>query len=83
MNPTPIYDELAGALRERLIVIRDSAWRERDSAGQLARLQEVSESIVSLQGRLPQPVDPMLAHYLQRCSYDKALAWLEGGDAGH
>lgn len=83
MNPTPIYDELAGALRERLAVIRDSAWRESDGAGQLARLQEVSESIVSLQGRLPQPVDPILAHYLQRCSYDKALAWLDGGDAGH
>jgi hypothetical protein len=83
LNPTPIYDELAGALRERLAVIRDTSWRDRDPAGQLARLQQVSESIVTLQGRLPQPVDPMLGHYLERCSYDKALAWLEGGDAGH
>ncbi len=83
MNPAPIYDELASALRERLAVIRDTAWRERDGAGQLARLQQVSESILLLQGRLPKPVDPMLAHYLERCSYDKALAWLEGGDAGH
>ena len=24
------------------------------------------------------PVDPQLRHYLQQCSYDKALAWLEG-----
>ena len=81
MNPAPIYSELAGALRERLAVIRDTAWRERDGAGQLARLQEVSESIGDLQKQLPRPLDPMLAHYLERCSYDKALAWLEGGDA--
>ena len=83
MNPTPIYHELATALRERLQVIRDTAWRERDSAGQLARLREVSEAIGTLQGNLPKPVDPMLAHYLERCSYDKALAWLEGGGTGH
>lgn len=82
MNPAPIYGELAGALRERLAVIRDTAWRDRDAAGQLARLQEVSESIIGLQAQLPPPVDPTLAHYLERSSYDKALAWLEGGDAG-
>jgi len=75
--PTPIYDELIAALRERLQVIRDTAWRDRDPAGQLARLQQVSESIVDLQRRLPSPVDPRLAHFLERCSYDKALAWIE------
>jgi hypothetical protein len=80
--PTPIYDELAGALRDRIAVIRDTAWRDRDAAGQLARLQEVSQLIVDLQGRLPAPVDPNLAHYLERCSYDKALAWLEGTRTG-
>jgi hypothetical protein len=26
---------------------------------------------------LPRPVDPRLAHYLQRRSYDKALEFLE------
>ena len=82
MNPTSIYDELAAALRDRLAVIRDTAWRDRDPAGQLARLQEVSLSIVDLQRRLPAPVDPNLAHYLERCSYDKALSWLEGAGTG-
>ena len=77
MNPNPIYEELAAALRDRLSVIRDTAWRDRDPAGQLARLQQVSESIVDLQRRLPAPVDPRLAHFLERCSYDKALAWIE------
>jgi len=83
VNPTTIYDQLAAALRDRLAVIRDTAWRDRDSAGQLARLQEVSLSIVELQGRLPAPVDPNLAHYLERCSYDKALAWIEGDRRSH
>jgi hypothetical protein len=40
----------------------------------------VSEKIDSLQESLPQPVDPRLAHYLQRKSYDKALEFLEGRD---
>jgi hypothetical protein len=83
VKPTSIYDELAAALRGRLAVIRDTAWRDRDPAGQLARLQEVSTAISDLQRRLPAPVDPNLAHYLERCSYDKALAWLEGIHAGH
>ncbi len=83
MNPTTIYDELAAALRDRVAVIRDTAWRDRDPAGQLARLQEVSLSIIELQRRLPAPVDANLAHYLERCSYDKALAFLEGERTGH
>jgi hypothetical protein len=34
---------------------------------------------VTLQERLPKPLDPQLAHFLARCSYDKALELLEGG----
>ena len=43
----------------------------------MARLRAVSEKIEELQAALPQPVDPRLAHYLQRRSYDKALELLE------
>lgn len=71
------FQELAAALRDRLAVIADRAAYERDAADHLRRLQSASERIVALQGRLPAPLDPTLAHYLQRCSYDKALAWLE------
>ena len=72
-----VFDELADALRERLTVIGDQDLRARDPQAQLARLQEVSQRITLLHSRLPQPVDPQLAHFLQRASYDKALAWLE------
>jgi len=73
--------DLAAALRERLAIIRDQESR-RDAQAHLARLQAVSEKIDRLQAALPQPIDPRLAHYLQRRSYDKALEFLEGrGDS--
>lgn len=69
--------DLAAALRERLAIIRDQE-SSRDAQAHLARLQAVSEKIDRLQAALPQPIDPRLAHYLQRRSYDKALEFLEG-----
>jgi hypothetical protein len=71
--------DLTQALRERLAIIRDEQSR-RDEAKHIARLRAVSEKIDKLQTALPQPIDPRLAHYLQRKSYDKALAHLEGSD---
>jgi hypothetical protein len=67
---------LAQALRERLAVIRDEESR-RDEAKHIASLRAISEKIDRLQATLPQPIDPRLAHYLQRKSYDKALEFLE------
>jgi hypothetical protein len=69
--------DLTQALRERLAIIRDEESR-RDEVKHAARLRAVSEKIDKLQTALPQPIDPRLAHYLQRKSYDKALAHLEG-----
>jgi hypothetical protein len=68
---------LTTALRERLAVIADRELFARDPAAHLDRLRTASERIVELQTQLPAPIDPQLAHYLQRCSYDKALAFLE------
>jgi hypothetical protein len=68
--------DLAAALQERLAIIQDEEGR-RDAQAHLARLQAVSEKIDRLQAALPQPIDPRLAHYLQRRSYDKALEFLE------
>ena len=68
--------ELASALRERLEIISDPASRQAPER-HLARLQSISHKIDALAKKLPQPVDPQLAHYLARCSYDKALAVLE------
>jgi hypothetical protein len=71
---------LADALRERLSIIADETSR-RDPEKHMDRLRMVSERIETLQGTLPAPVDPRLTHYLERRSYDKALALLEGAAA--
>ena len=68
--------DLTNALRERLAIIDDEESRRNESS-HLARLQAVSEKIDRLQAALPPPIDPQLAHYLQRRSYDKALEFIE------
>ncbi len=69
-------NELAGALRERLALIADEVSR-RDPASHLLKLKSVSDKIATLERALAPPVDPQLAHFLERRSYDKALALLE------
>lgn len=68
--------KLIDALRERLVIIADDESR-RDPDAHMTRLRVVSERIDELQAALPQPINPQLAHYLQRRSYDKALEFLE------
>jgi hypothetical protein len=72
-----VFSSLKEALRERLAVIGDEQSRG-DAEKHIARLRAVSQKIDRLEAALPQPVDPRLAHYLQRRSYDKALELLEG-----
>ena len=67
---------LREALRERVAIIRDEESR-RNADAHMTRLRTVSQKIDKLEAALPQPVDPQLAHYLQRKSYDKALEFLE------
>jgi hypothetical protein len=69
--------DLAAALRERLAIIADKNSR-RDPEAHTARLQAISEKIDNVAAVLPKPIDPRLAHFLQRKSYDKALDLLEG-----
>ena len=68
--------DLAKALRERLAIIGDEESR-RDTEAHVARLSAISKRIDQLAAVLPRPIDPRLAHYLQRRSYDKALEFLE------
>jgi hypothetical protein len=76
---SPDLTSLAEALRERLAVIADHAHRDSDQAGHLQRLIDVSGRIDSLIAALPsQELDPQFRHYLEKRSYDKALAWIEG-----
>ncbi len=71
------FADLRDALRERLAIIHDEESRH-DEAKHMARLRGISEKINKLQAALLRPIDPQLAHYLTRRSYDKALELLEG-----
>ena len=77
VNPD-IHAELAAALRDRLSIVADRVAYERDAALHLEQLKQVSERIEILERQLPTPVDPQLRHFLDRRSYDKALAYLDG-----
>ena len=69
--------QLAAALRERIAIVADEESR-RDAPAHMERLRHVSERIDQLSAQLPKPIDAQLKHYLDRRSYDKALAYLEG-----
>ncbi|MFI0347625.1 MAG: hypothetical protein ACH346_02465 [Chthoniobacterales bacterium] len=69
--------ELAEALRERLKIIADHEFRDRDAAGHLKQLQSASEQIEKITTAIPrQELDPKLRHYLDQRSYNKALEHL-------
>jgi hypothetical protein len=72
----PIIKDLGGALRERLAIVADSASRSEPDR-HMERLRKVSEKIDSLVANLPRSIDPQLRHFLERRSYDKALAFLK------
>ena len=67
--------DLRDALRERLAIIRmKKAGAIQSAYGATERDLGKDRQVGS---RLPHPIDPRLAHYLQRRSYDKALEFLE------
>lgn len=69
--------ELTDLLHRRIAIIANHAWRDRDAAGHLAALQEVSEKISAWTLAHRTEVDAQLRHYLGNASYQKALAHLE------
>ena len=72
---------LIDALRERLMVIADRELYARDPALHLERLRSASEQISRIKNEFSAYLDPQLAHYLERSSFDKALAHLEAQQA--
>ena len=65
---------LRAALRRRLDLIADHAFRDRDPVAHLAALRSASEVIDQLKPHFAG--DPRLNHFLEGASYSKALAWI-------
>lgn len=72
MNITALH----AAVKRRLDIVADHAWRDRDSAGHLEALKAAAADLERLVRELPDDCDGELRHYLERQSYTKALAWL-------
>ena len=75
------FEALRAALQVRMDVVANRALYERDPAAHLEALMAASTSVNELVAALPDDVDPMLRHYLDRQSYVKALDWLNGQPA--
>ncbi len=72
-----LHTSLHAAVKARLDIVADHAFRDRDAAAHLEALKAASTRLDALVGSLPANTDPTLRHYLERQSYTKALAWLE------
>ena len=74
MRPAP----LEAALRRRLDIVADHALRDRDPKEHLEALKAAHRELELQIASLPAGTDPRLLHFLERQSYEKALAFLGG-----
>ena len=68
--------ELATLLNQRLEIIADHSFRDRDQNAHLQALIQVSQQIETFKERHKSNITAQLRHYLDNASYTKALAWL-------
>lgn len=68
-----MHAELQQLLRQRIEVIADHAFRDRDPAGHLEALKDVFEKIAAYEQAHHSEFDGKLRHYLTNFSYQKAL----------
>lgn len=74
-----LHAEIAALLRRRLTIIADHPWRDRNPAEHLQALADVSREIDRWTRAHSAGLSPRLRHFLENASFDKALAWVEGG----
>jgi hypothetical protein len=68
-----MHPDLQTLLRQRLDIIADHKFRDRDPDSHLAALKDVSEEIQGYTNRHLASFDGKLRHYLTNSSYQKAL----------
>ena len=73
------FPDLVKLLEDRVEVIADHEFRDRDPEAHLEALKKVSEAIVSWHEAHRCEIDGNLDHFLTGASYQKALLYLETG----
>ena len=74
-----IFPELARLLENRIAVIADHDFRDRDPEAHLEALKKASEAIDNWHQAHRSEIDGNLDHFLTGASYQKALHYLETG----
>lgn len=74
------YEALRSLLRQRMEIIADHAFRDRDAAAHLEALKQVSEGITAEHQRLRTQLPPRLNHFLTQASFSKALEYLDSSE---
>ena len=74
------FESLGSALRKRLDVVADHALRDRDPSAHLEAIKTAHRELESQIAALPPGTDPRLLHFLERQSYEKAVAFLRQND---
>ena len=69
--------QLLELLRKRVSIIGDHPWRDRDPAGHLEALKNVSGEIDGWAQAHQPTLHGQMRHYLKNASYQKALEHLE------
>ena len=69
--------DLIQYLQRRESIIADHSWRDRDAAGHLEALKDVSGKISGWIEKHGSQCDARLRHYLTNASFAKALAHLQ------
>ncbi len=67
------HPQLTALLNQRLAIIADHSFRDRDPEAHLEALKNVSEEIAAHTAANLSSFDPKLRHYLTNSSYQKAL----------
>ena len=77
-DPDAALQNLATLLRRRIAVIGDHRWRDSDPDAHLEALRSVSLEIGAAHQSLAAQLPARLNHFLGQCSFDKALAFIDG-----
>lgn len=81
-DQSALHQKLRDAVKARLDLVADHAFRDRDPAAHLSALKSAAQRLDAEIAGLPSDADPTLRHYLERQSYTKALAWLDDAISG-
>lgn len=73
------YPDLAEILEERVTVISDHEWRDRDPEAHLEKIIAVSHKITVWHEAHQGEIDGNLEHFLSGASFQKALEYLRSG----